>query len=142
MSDLRELRDTYLTMVRGLAVEGNVLPVPVSVRLEGGGPHHFMCTDARSLERVVRTALAQSDAAELAFGVDRFTKDGQGTTRGNVLTYALLRRGQDAVIGIVEYDAGDVAEPREGPEIGFWFARMRDEVSALAGEHAASWGVR
>lgn len=127
------LRDTFISLVRLSAEDGDVDPLPV-VCTTGGktnveavfGVGSQTGTDLM-LSRV-RRAMSAPDVTQIAFGIDRSTRPNQGTTKGNVFTYAVLTRGRVPVYGIIEYDAGEVAEPREGPEVGFWFRMMSFEV--------------
>lgn len=118
------LRQAWFAIVNRMANSGNVLPVPFAVRYADGSVEHIMCADMAAYDVVLGRVLHRSDAVEFMLGFDRFTMRNQGTSKGNVFTYAILERGCAPTIGMIEYDAGDVAPPREGPEIGFWYEVM------------------
>lgn len=126
---------SFLETVRSLAKDGDVSPAPLAYLSDDGKVSLEMLIGSAhvTLDRA-RHAMGLASTSFVAFGFDRSTLPNQGTTKGNVFTYALLCRGKMPIYGIVEYDEGDVDEPRQGPEIGFWYEHMAGTMLKLLPE--------
>lgn len=121
--------------------------VSEAIDAEGVYPHHMIIVDKDNkiifcaLDLDVKSVLIQAlkaimeECKELIFGLDRATKDGQGTEFADVLTCAHWKDGV-WTIGVINYQH----EPRIVREWDwnneFWKAQMLREIAAM--ERAAN----
>lgn len=81
--------------------------------------------------------LAHEGNTEVIAGIDRYTKPGQGTTLGSVLT-CLVLRGPQARFGIIEYDGPTRTVKPWQWDNEFWNRQLALEVKATATEMLAA----
>lgn len=98
------LPEMFHFMVSSAIDAEGVYPYPAVV-LDVAGEVSVMALDLRPpqvLRTIVRAACAVT-TAELIFGMDRFTKAGQGTELDNLFAGAWYRKGLGWKVGIIEY---------------------------------------
>lgn len=111
-----------------IRADGNVYPMPLIV-LRGDHATIGMAVEIGLLVGVVREAVEDPSVTAIAFGFDRYTEPGQGTSRHSVYTYAVGTVGHAPVYGFVAYDDGlpEADAPNEDP-VAFWNERAAAEI--------------
>jgi len=126
--NFEDFKKAFLHQVVDLAESGDVWPLPLQTFSKGGLVLCVVATPPLQLLQQVNVAGVDPAVSLIAFGLDRTTKEGQGTTLGNVFTYCIAERGGRMEKGIVEYGEGRVFAPRELVEGDFWAGHWTPRV--------------
>lgn len=124
--------DTYRDTVVNLCREGDCFPMPAQVQYVDGSVDVLML--AVSPEQVGTWAHEKSldpNVRRLCFGLDRYTRVGQGTTLPSVFTYAVVERQGPLHLGFVEYDGHGELRTHTLADGEFWHAVMCRQFGRL-----------
>lgn len=108
-----------------------VFPFPGIAVNRDGGIEFAAITDAGSCLRWFKKALANLDCVEVIVGIDRTTREGQGTEFADVLTcFHWQREHQDVLrVGVINYQFDPfIVRPFDWNN-EFWRKRVLDEVN-------------
>lgn len=111
-----------------------VYPFPGIAVMRDGGIEFAAITDAGLCFDWFRKQLANPDCGEAIFGIDRTTRDGQGTKFDDVLTCCHWQRSDSggARIGVINYQIEPrIVRPFDWKNV-FWTERMLAEVNCYA----------
>jgi hypothetical protein len=121
---LEAFTDSYLKYVSGLCEDGDCYPQPAMTEdPEGGLTMLALDLPARDVMRHLGGHARDPKVVRLAFGVDRYAKEGQGTTMSSVFTYAVVERGGTPAYGFIEYDGEGEQRQHDLVPTDFWYAR-------------------
>jgi hypothetical protein len=124
----------------------NGITVPSAVMVDGNGEVSVMAIAMFGKHATVQTYqaihkfLIEENPIELVFGIDRFTKDGQGTTRNNVFSVTYFNRGVFK-FGIIEYDLWPEVEVDEIRwDCEHWNNALKNELVNTFRDHRVKMG--
>jgi hypothetical protein len=135
MQETPEIVDAFYDVAVSLKDEKGIFPHPLIIYLEGG--KKIMASLMLEGAENTRVALEYSKnlnkdckdkCLELVYGIDRFTKENQGTTLSSVLTCAYWNE-KGWVPFIIEYDDDQTLPINWDNE--FWNDLMNDEISRI-----------
>ncbi len=119
---LEEFTALFLNYVKTACSVGDCYPQPGLIERDDGALAVLaMAVPPEQLVRVLVATANDTQVRRIAFGLDRFTKPGQGTTMGSVFTYTVAERGGEPSYGFVEYDGDGGQRQHDLTPEDYWY---------------------
>lgn len=125
------VEDEFFAHVERLIDSSGVHPFPGIAVKQDGGIEFAAITDAGLCFQWFKTHLKKLDCAEVIVGIDRTTREGQGTEFDDVLTcFHWQREHQDVLrVGVINYQFEPLIVRPFDWNNEFWRKRVLDEVN-------------
>lgn len=119
-----QFREDYFDTIKRAAECGDVWPLPLLLEMKDGSTqlHAVALSTGVAIDHAA-VELTKGPTA-FAFGVDRFTRPEQGTELGNVFTFVVFFAASGVQYWLMEYEEGEVRDPRPVHQGDFWYSHM------------------